>query len=599
MRETEAVLDIVDRGIEVTIYYDGDCPFCSDYVRYLRLRESLGAPPRLVNLRADTQAREHLEADGFDLDRGMVADIGGVRTEGAEALQALALLTTRSGLFNRGTAALFSSPTAARWIYPIMRFGRNTVLETIGLQPFRRDESGWQALFTIFSMLFGLFVVGHFFIYAFNYTGFDIDLTTWPVLFLGAALYLRPGSRHIFTLLVAAMAIDAWMQAPLQSNHTILKNFLLMAFIGAGAWHLVRGSRWSDFFRDAVPVGRVLLLVMYFFGVFHKINAGFLDPEVSCAVTLWRAMPWPIRLLDHPIMHYAAIYGTFIVETAIIVMLLSARWRSLGIVAGIGFHTLLALSGFEMYAPFTTLAIALHVLFLSPEQAKRIVSGENFHRLQVHVRSWPGYALLASALLAISYFAVLRDFSAVGLIWLLLAVPIFVAILVPGRPAQDDGRQLPDPAGRLLWSRITWLNILGALFFLNCAMPYLGLKSAQAMNMFANLRLEGGVNNHLVMTWAPAPFGYLDDLVELRSADGNPVIHQATGSQIGEPYYRLLDRLDRHPEASVSFMRNGILYENQTAETLADDIAATLHPAWVRKWFHFGPVLLDNPPPCR
>jgi predicted DCC family thiol-disulfide oxidoreductase YuxK len=579
----------------VIIYYDGDCPCCSDYVRHLRLKEAVGAP-RLVDLREAPEGRAALEAEGLDLDQGMVADIGGVRHAGADALSALALLTTRSGLFNRATAALFSRPAVARLAYPLLRAGRNTLLTLLGREPFRADDGGWQALFIVFSQVFGLFAILHFFIYAFRYTAFEIYPTTWMILVLGVALYLRPGSARVFALLLVVMTVDAWLHAPKHSNHAMLRNFLLLAFLGSGVWHLLKGSRWSDFFRDAVPVGRVLLLVMYFYGVFHKINAGFLDPEVSCAVALWRVMPWPIRLLDHPVVHYLTIWGTFVVETAIAAMLVTARLRDWGIVLGIGFHGMLAFSGFAMYPAFTTLTIALHVLFLSPRQALRIVGAASFRVLQARLRSWQGGLLLAMGLPLIALLAITRDYNTVAFVWLALAAPLLIAILLPAeapRPAAG-----PERHGPLLWSRLGWLNAIGVLFFLNGAMPYLGLKTAQAMNMFANLRLEGGVSNHLVLPWAPGPFGYLEDVVEVIEAEGDRRLEWAAGSGHVLVYYDLLDRLDRAPEASVTFVRGGDLHEARTRASLAGDIEAILHPEWVRKWFHFRSNLLEDRPAC-
>jgi hypothetical protein len=309
-------------------------------------------------------------------------------------------------------------------------------------------------------------------------------------------------------------------------------------------------------------------------------------------------MPWPIHLLDHPIIHYLAIYGTFVVEFAIMVMLIAARFRNWGIVLGIGFHCLLALSGFAMYPAFTTLTISLHVLFLSPQQARRIVTGERFQILLAQLSSWKGVALLAACMPLIAYFAILRNYNFVTFAWLLLAAPLFLAILWPGKSSQAVPEQSASPSGPLLWSRIVWLNLVGVLFFANCMMPYFGLKTAQAMNMFANLRLEGGVNNHLVMTWAPAPFGYLHDLVELRAASGDPDLEYLADSGFGLVYYDLLNRIERSPGASVTFVRGGNVYEDQTAESLEGEITAILHPEWFRKWFHFQRVHTSNPPPC-
>ena len=53
-----------------------------------------------------------------------------------------------------------------------------------------------------------------------------------------------------------------------------------------------------------------------------------------------------------------------------------------------------------------------------------------------------------------------------------------------------------------------------------------------------------------------------------------------------------------NPEATVTFERNGTLYEEQNAASLKQDIDRILFPAWVNKWFHFQPVELASPEPC-
>ena len=116
--------------------------------------------------------------------------------------------------------------------------------------------------------------------------------------------------------------------------------------------------------------------------------------------------------------------------------------------------------------------------------------------------------------------------------------------------------------------------------------------------MFANLRLEGGISNHLVLRGPPGPFRYLDDVVTIEAAAGSRLLEHLAGSRKELVYYALLDQLDREPAAVVSFARNGTRHIDQTAQILATDIDATLHPAWFRKWFHFRPVDRRIPKPC-
>lgn len=113
------------------IVYDGECPFCSRYVKMLRLRAVIG-PIQLVDARTDHPMVAWLHKQQIDLDEGMAFVQNGQISYGEECIHKLALLTTPSGIFNRLTAWVFRSPTASRLIYPILRFGRNVTLKILG-----------------------------------------------------------------------------------------------------------------------------------------------------------------------------------------------------------------------------------------------------------------------------------------------------------------------------------------------------------------------------------------------------------------------------------------------------------------------------------
>ncbi len=113
------------------IVYDGDCPFCSTYVRLVRLREAFGAV-RLVDARSDDPILREIGAAGLNLDEGMVLKLDGALYHGDRCLHTLALMSTRSGLFNRVTKAIFSSPRLTRRLYPLLVAGRNATLALLG-----------------------------------------------------------------------------------------------------------------------------------------------------------------------------------------------------------------------------------------------------------------------------------------------------------------------------------------------------------------------------------------------------------------------------------------------------------------------------------
>jgi predicted DCC family thiol-disulfide oxidoreductase YuxK len=111
--------------------YDGECPFCSAYVRMLRLREAAGAV-RMVNARDGGPEVAAARAAGLDLDEGMVLNLNGRLLHGDECIHALALMTTPSGPFNRLTHWVFRSERRARLLYPWLRAGRNATLRLLG-----------------------------------------------------------------------------------------------------------------------------------------------------------------------------------------------------------------------------------------------------------------------------------------------------------------------------------------------------------------------------------------------------------------------------------------------------------------------------------
>lgn len=118
---------------DITLIYDGDCPFCSSYVRYYRLQKALGTL-RLVNAREDSKEFEFVRSQGHNLNEGMVLIFGGRIFHGADCINRLALLSTPSGIFNTINRRIFASPRLSKIVYPWLRAGRNATLRLLGRQ---------------------------------------------------------------------------------------------------------------------------------------------------------------------------------------------------------------------------------------------------------------------------------------------------------------------------------------------------------------------------------------------------------------------------------------------------------------------------------
>lgn len=110
------------------IVYDGECVFCQNYVRYVRLRETIG-PVDLLDARSGDPRVAGLWKGGYDLNEGMVFVHRGRIFHGADAIQVLASLSSGSGLFNRVNAALFRSRSVSSLVYPALKLGRRLTLK--------------------------------------------------------------------------------------------------------------------------------------------------------------------------------------------------------------------------------------------------------------------------------------------------------------------------------------------------------------------------------------------------------------------------------------------------------------------------------------
>jgi predicted DCC family thiol-disulfide oxidoreductase YuxK len=115
---------------EILLVYDEECPLCDAYCRMVRIRESVG-DLKLVNARDDSGVMREITRQGLDIDQGMVLKVDDVLYYGADAIHALSLMSSGSGLFNRLSHWIFQSRARSRVLYPVLRDCRNLVLKLL------------------------------------------------------------------------------------------------------------------------------------------------------------------------------------------------------------------------------------------------------------------------------------------------------------------------------------------------------------------------------------------------------------------------------------------------------------------------------------
>ncbi len=101
---------------EILLVYDKECPACDRYCQIVRIRESVG-DLKIIDAREASDVLGEITEQGMDIDQGMVLKMGGQLYYGAEAIHALALISSRSGIFNRFNYWVFKSRTLSAILY--------------------------------------------------------------------------------------------------------------------------------------------------------------------------------------------------------------------------------------------------------------------------------------------------------------------------------------------------------------------------------------------------------------------------------------------------------------------------------------------------
>lgn len=121
----------VTQAEPIFLVYDRQCPACDYYCNLARIRADVGEL-KLIDAREGGPLVEEITRAKFDIDQGMVLKVGAQLYYGSDAIHALSLMSTRTGLFNRLTYWIFRSRFLSHILYPVLRFFRNLLLKALG-----------------------------------------------------------------------------------------------------------------------------------------------------------------------------------------------------------------------------------------------------------------------------------------------------------------------------------------------------------------------------------------------------------------------------------------------------------------------------------
>ena len=202
------------------------------------------------------------------------------------------------------------------------------------------------------------------------------------------AVIHRPASVGRLLGLAIVQLLDVAYYLPVVPNHWLLTGILSLAILGAAAGGALRGGRaglqLGALYQTLTPPVRLSAVIFYFFTFFHKLNADFLNPDVSCAVRFfeWAVSPFP-AFAALPGMGPAVIWATLAVELFVAVGLAVPRWRWAACLLGAGFHLLLALDAAHVFYNFSAVMCAVLWVCLPASRATRLDQAAGWARRSI------------------------------------------------------------------------------------------------------------------------------------------------------------------------------------------------------------------------
>jgi hypothetical protein len=378
---------------------------------------------------------------------------------------------------------------------------------------------------------------------------------------LGFWAALRPQNLALFLAFWATYVYFLLLGLPDNNTNETLSLFVGLAIVGCAGAQIVRARslRISSeaLFEQFAPVVRLCLIALYFWTVFHKLNADFLNPDVSCAARLSEGLFGNLGIGHFP----AALAGpmvlmTIVVEGALPIGLSFRRTQRITAFVGLIFHWLLGLAGFY---GFSATMMALLTLSLNNADARRLL---------------PRRPALLLALGAVSSVLVLKTSDVIDPSRLLqfvgLLLPLICGAIWWMNRAQPSQRERAPEAIWRLMLKPRPMYIVPLLLFINGASPYLGFKTEYSYAMYSNLRTEGGQTNHLIWRTPLRLAGYQTDLVRVLPGTHRAILNRLGGRpvtryELTSLLWRLVHEQGRS-ELPVILDVDGVRYEYAAAD---------------------------------
>ncbi len=444
-----------------------------------------------------------------------------------------------------------------------------------------------------------------------NHRVYAVSLAYFLLTIAAVLLIAKPASVNRLIVLVVLQVSQVFINMPAVSNHWLFTAFVNLTILQSFIYLAFRGKTFvinkEALLKTFAPVVRIELLILYFYVVFHKLNADFFTPQISCATDFLLSQDSTGLLVQNKTLVVMNAYVTIGIEALIPILLCIRRTRNAGVLIGLVFHCVLAFNPRNGFYDFSSMIFGTYVLFMSENFTGRV------YRIHQAMVEWKNRrkkylgdltlqrlaAIFVVGIMLLGVFIAMllllnkKDFFR-DVFWSAFSfsfIGIFLLSLFKARkqtvPFSKHPFKLPA------WS----FAIIPLAVFLNGLSPYLGLKTENSFAMFSNLRTEGMKTNHLIVPVTSQLFDYQKDLVEVVSSTDTLLAKTARENQL-MAYFSFKNYINAKKPTRVEYIRHGqpTVFERDNPATHGDLLQPI--PITLRKFLSFRTISKYDPQPC-
>ena len=461
--------------------------------------------------------------------------------------------------------------------------------------------------FELFSMAWAIAALFHMA----NHRSYTVSLAYFLLTISAILVLVRPSSIGRLTIFILLQIFQVLTTSPNVSNHWLFTAFVNLTIIQAILYLAIKNKSFAihkdELLKTFAPVVRIELLILYFYVVFHKLNADFFAPVVSCATEFLVAQDTTgLAATNIDLLSFNA-YLTIFIEAAIPLFLCFKKTRNAGLLIGLLFHCIVAYNPKNGFYDFSSMIFGTYILFTSQEFTDQVYRG------YTALVSWKNkFKKSVSAFTLPRLFVILGGVAVVFSLFILLILTLntknffrelfwstynfsFIAIflLAMSKTRSNQVAIAINPFKLPAWSFLLFPLIV----FMNGLSPYLGLKTENSFAMFSNLRTEGGKTNHYIVPASTQVFDYQKDLVELVSSSDSYLQEAADRNQL-MVFFSLKNYIKFKRPMRVEYLRNGRRHVFDLSNPSTHAGLLTPQPLLLRKLLGFRTISKYDPQPC-